>query len=248
MKAIYNSVVFLILMKVSMKIQVLSILCNILNCYVTRFMANCGLKILKFIFSVNASSGLWLGALIGLSAILTILKEDASYSEICLVVGLTGIGLVISCVCLYLKLSTEKVVARDFQVIYFLPAIVTSMLYLLIANKGIPIYKLFTNALKFSLVFDLQCDLVTSIASTFIICAVSIKFSCLLINKNRITSERDMGLKRGKFRNMGRSPNVVHFPPLLYDRRSDSGDAWLRLIPNVCGDKFAITISLTADS
>ena len=86
---------------------------------------------------VNASSGLWLGALVGLSAILTISKEDASYSEICLIVGLTGVGLVISCVCLYLRLSTEKVVARDFQVIYFLPAIVTSMLYLLIANKGL---------------------------------------------------------------------------------------------------------------
>lgn len=74
---------------------------------------------------------------------LTILKEDASYSEICLIVGLTGVGLIISCACLYLRLLTVKVAIKDFQVIYFLPAIVTSMLYLLIANKGIPIYKLF---------------------------------------------------------------------------------------------------------
>lgn len=101
----------------------------------------------KYIFRIKANSGLWLGTLVGLSAILTIMKEDASYSEICLIVGLTGIGLLISCACLYLRLSTEKIAVRDFQVIYFLPAIITSMLYLLIANKGIPIYKLFINAL-----------------------------------------------------------------------------------------------------
>ncbi|XP_029052292.2 dolichol kinase [Osmia bicornis bicornis] len=85
----------------------------------------------------KANSGLWLGTLVGLSAFLTILKEDNSYSEICLIVGLTGIGLVISSICLYIKLSTKMVTVRDFQVIYFLPAIVTSMLYLLIANKGL---------------------------------------------------------------------------------------------------------------
>ncbi|XP_076643641.1 dolichol kinase [Halictus rubicundus] len=85
----------------------------------------------------NANIGLWLGMLVGFSAILNLLKEDTSYSEICLIVGLTGVGLVISSICLYLRLSTKKVVARDFQVIYFLPAIVTSMLYLLVANKGL---------------------------------------------------------------------------------------------------------------
>lgn len=85
----------------------------------------------------KTNSGLWLGVLVGLSAVLTILKEDASYSEICLIVGLTGVGLIISCACLYLRLLTAKVAIKDFQVIYFLPAIVTSMLYLLIANKGL---------------------------------------------------------------------------------------------------------------
>ncbi|XP_076231770.1 dolichol kinase [Calliopsis andreniformis] len=86
---------------------------------------------------IKASSGLWLGTLVGLSAVLTILKEDTSYSEICLIVGVTGIGLLICCACLYWRLSTEKIAIKDFQVIYFLPAIVTSMLYLLIANKGL---------------------------------------------------------------------------------------------------------------
>ncbi|KZC12699.1 Dolichol kinase, partial [Dufourea novaeangliae] len=86
---------------------------------------------------VKANSGLWLGTLVGLSAVLTILKEDASYSEICLITGITGVGLVISSLCLYLRLSTEKVVVRDFQAIYFLPAIISSMLYLLIAHKGL---------------------------------------------------------------------------------------------------------------
>ncbi|XP_043584382.1 dolichol kinase [Bombus pyrosoma] len=86
---------------------------------------------------MQADSGLWLGTLVGLSAVLTLLKEGASYSEICLIVGLTGIGLVISSICLYLKLSTEKVTVKDFQAIYFLPAIITSLLYLLVVNKGL---------------------------------------------------------------------------------------------------------------
>ncbi|KAG7204890.1 hypothetical protein KM043_005288 [Ampulex compressa] len=85
----------------------------------------------------KASSGLWLGTLIGLSAILTLLREESSYSEICLLVGVTGFGLIISCVCLYTRLSMEKIAVKDFQVIYFLPAIITSMSYLLIANKGL---------------------------------------------------------------------------------------------------------------
>ncbi|KAF3430741.1 hypothetical protein E2986_04824 [Frieseomelitta varia] len=88
-------------------------------------------------FKIKANSGLWLGTLVGLSAILTLLKEDASYSEICLIVGLTGIGLVISSICLYLRLSSEKVVVKDFQAIYFLPAIITSLLYLFVVNKGL---------------------------------------------------------------------------------------------------------------
>ncbi|OAD58880.1 Dolichol kinase, partial [Eufriesea mexicana] len=86
---------------------------------------------------INTNTGLWLGTLVGLSAILTILKEDTSYSEICLIVGLTGIGLVVCSICLYLRLSTEKVTVRDFQAIYFLPAIITSLLYLFVANKGL---------------------------------------------------------------------------------------------------------------
>ncbi|XP_017875190.1 dolichol kinase [Ceratina calcarata] len=86
---------------------------------------------------IKASSGLWLGPLVGLSAILTLLQEDASYSEICLIVGLTGIGLVVSSICLYLRLAIEKITVRDFQVAYFLPAIITSLSYLLVANKGL---------------------------------------------------------------------------------------------------------------
>ncbi|CAL7944291.1 unnamed protein product [Xylocopa violacea] len=85
----------------------------------------------------KANSGLWLGTLIGLSAILTILQEDSSYSEICLIVSLTGVGLVISCLCLYLRLAFEKIAIRDFQAIYFFPSIVTSLLFLLVANKGL---------------------------------------------------------------------------------------------------------------
>ena len=105
-----------------------------INIYIKFF-----LKIKKNIFRIKANSGLWLGTLVGLSAILTLLKEDASYSEICLIVGLTGIGLVISSICLCLRLSTEKVVVKDFQAIYFLPAIITSLLYLFVVNKGISI-------------------------------------------------------------------------------------------------------------
>lgn len=85
----------------------------------------------------KASSGLWLGSLIGLCAVLTLLKESNSYSEICLVTGLAGFGLLVGCLCLYIRLSTGKSALKDFQAIYFLPAITTSMLYLLIANKGI---------------------------------------------------------------------------------------------------------------
>ncbi|XP_029660089.1 dolichol kinase [Formica exsecta] len=85
----------------------------------------------------NASSGLWLGILVGLSAAVTILREENSYSEICLCVGTTGFGLVLSSICLYTRLSIEKVAAKDFHAIYFLPAIVTSLLFLLVANKGL---------------------------------------------------------------------------------------------------------------
>lgn len=95
---------------------------------------------MKNIFRIKANTGLWLGILIGLSAILTLLEEDTSYSEICLIVGLTGIGLIISSICLYLRLSSEKITVKDFQAIYFLPAIITSLLYLFVANKG-TIYK-----------------------------------------------------------------------------------------------------------
>ncbi|XP_072745741.1 dolichol kinase [Anoplolepis gracilipes] len=85
----------------------------------------------------NASSGLWLGILVGLNAVLTIWKEENSYSEICLSVGTTGCGLVLCSICLYMRLSMEKVAAKDFHAIYFLPAIVTTLLFLLAANRGL---------------------------------------------------------------------------------------------------------------
>lgn len=85
----------------------------------------------------NASSGLWLGTLVGLSAAITILREQNSYSEICLLVGTTGFGLVLCTFCLYARLSMQRVTAKDFHVIYFLPAIVTSMIFLLAANRGL---------------------------------------------------------------------------------------------------------------
>ena len=77
----------------------------------------------------------------GLSAAATLLYEGHSYSEICLIEGLTGIGLIIGCACLYMLLSTDKVVVKDFQAVYFLPAIITSTLYLFLANKGISIHR-----------------------------------------------------------------------------------------------------------
>lgn len=87
-------------------------------------------------FRPQASTGLWLGPLIGLCAITSYLREDNSYSEICLLVGITGIGLILSSICLILQLSIEQTASKDFQIIYFLPAVITSMLYLLWANKG----------------------------------------------------------------------------------------------------------------
>jgi len=90
-----------------------------------------------FFYRPNASSGLWLGILVGLSAAVTILKEQNSYSEICLCVGTAGFGLVLCSICLYMRLSIEKVAVKDFHAIYFLPAIVTSLLFLFIANRGI---------------------------------------------------------------------------------------------------------------
>ncbi|XP_039305002.1 dolichol kinase isoform X2 [Solenopsis invicta] len=85
----------------------------------------------------NASSGLWLGVMVGLSAMVTILKEDSSYSEICLFVGITGFGLILCSLCLYAQLSTKQIVAKDFHAVYFVPAIITSVLFLLAANKGL---------------------------------------------------------------------------------------------------------------
>ncbi|XP_011305240.1 dolichol kinase [Fopius arisanus] len=85
----------------------------------------------------KASAGLWLGPLIGLSAAATILREDNSYSEICLLVGLTGVGLIICTACLFVQLIIDKSPSKDFQIIFFLPASITSMLYLLGANKGL---------------------------------------------------------------------------------------------------------------
>lgn len=85
----------------------------------------------------NASSGLWLGILVGLVAAVTILKEQNSYSEICLCVGTVGFGLVLCSICLYMRLSIEKIAVKDFHAIYFLPAIITSLLFLFIANRGL---------------------------------------------------------------------------------------------------------------
>ncbi|KAK2581693.1 hypothetical protein KPH14_002180 [Odynerus spinipes] len=85
----------------------------------------------------KASSGLWLGSLIGIGAALTLLREDNSYSEICFIVGLTGFGLIVSCSCLYVRLFIGKNAIKDFHAIYFLPSIIASMLFLLVANKGL---------------------------------------------------------------------------------------------------------------
>ncbi|XP_077269731.1 dolichol kinase [Temnothorax americanus] len=85
----------------------------------------------------NASGGLWLGALVGLSAAITISREESSYSEICLFVGTTGFGLVLCSLCLYARLSMKETVAKDFHAVYFVPAIITSVLFLLAANKGL---------------------------------------------------------------------------------------------------------------
>ncbi|KAJ8674257.1 hypothetical protein QAD02_005519 [Eretmocerus hayati] len=85
----------------------------------------------------KSSTGLWLGPLIGLSALITFLKEDSSYSEICLLVGIAGGGLIISCTCLYARLMMDNTAAKDFHLIYFLPAIILSTLFLLVGNKGL---------------------------------------------------------------------------------------------------------------
>lgn len=98
------------------------------------------------VYRSKASTGLWLGILVGLSAAVTILKEENSYSEICLFVGSTGFSLILCSFCLYIRLSMQQVIAKDFQAIYFLPAIVTSM-YLLAANKGMSIRRLSLNNL-----------------------------------------------------------------------------------------------------
>lgn len=84
----------------------------------------------------KSSAGLWLGPLAGLTAAATILKEDNSYSEICLLLGITGVGLIVGCLCLYARLIKKDVAVKDFHLLYFLPAIITSTLYLLVANKG----------------------------------------------------------------------------------------------------------------
>ena len=81
-------------------------------------------------------TGLWLGPLIGLSALLTFLNEDSSYSEIGLLTGVAGGVLAISCICLYIRLMDKNVSAQDFHVLYFLPAITLSTMFLLIVNKG----------------------------------------------------------------------------------------------------------------
>lgn len=102
-------------------------------------------------FSTKDCSGLWLGPLIGLTALITFLKEDNSYSEICLLTGIAGGGLVISCICLYVRLMTANVAAKDFHVVYFLPAITLSTLFLLVGNKGKQFNEDFQSILRKSL-------------------------------------------------------------------------------------------------
>ncbi|XP_051165036.1 dolichol kinase [Leptopilina boulardi] len=110
---------------------------------VTKIYVNMGETIIKNLelnkirHRTKNSPGLWIGPLMGFCATSTLLYEDHSYSEICLLEGLTGIGLIISCFILYILLSTKNVVVKDFQVVYFLPCIVTSTLLLLVANKGL---------------------------------------------------------------------------------------------------------------
>jgi dolichol kinase len=87
-------------------------------------------------YRTKGSTGLWLGPLIGLSALMTFLKEDNSYSEICLLTGIAGGGLIVSCTCLYIRLMMKNIAAKDFHVVYFLPAITLSTLFLLVGNKG----------------------------------------------------------------------------------------------------------------
>lgn len=41
-----------------------------------------------------------------------------------------------SSICLIIQLSIDKSASKDFQVLYFLPASMMSMLYLLWAKKG----------------------------------------------------------------------------------------------------------------
>lgn len=92
--------------------------------------------IFSFFYRTKDCTGLWLGPLVGLSALFTFLKEDNSYSEICLLNGLAGAGLLISCICLYTRLMSLNVLAKDFHVVYFLPAITLATLFHFVGNKG----------------------------------------------------------------------------------------------------------------
>lgn len=109
------------------------------------------------IYRNNANTGLWLGILVGLNAVVTLLRESGSYSEICLITGITGFGLIICCACLYLRLSMDKTAIKDFQVIYFFPAILASVLYLYAANKGINIHILYFH---FNILHRIKIDLI----------------------------------------------------------------------------------------
>ncbi|XP_008556206.2 dolichol kinase [Microplitis demolitor] len=85
----------------------------------------------------QSGTGLWLGLLIGICALVTLIKEDNSYSEICLLNGITGFGLIMSCICLIFQLYMGTTSTKDFQLLYFLPTGLTSLLYLLWADKGL---------------------------------------------------------------------------------------------------------------
>ncbi|XP_012281810.1 dolichol kinase [Orussus abietinus] len=85
----------------------------------------------------DSSSGLWLGSLAAISTMVTVLGEENSYSEVCLLLGITGLGLIISCACLYTRLSMNMKMVKDFQLVYFLPSMITSMMYVILGNKGL---------------------------------------------------------------------------------------------------------------
>lgn len=96
----------------------------------------------------KSSTGIWLGPLISLSALFTFLNEDASYSELCLLIGTAGGGLLISCICLYARLTIDSKAVKDFHFLYWIPTILLTLLFLLIGHKGKLYLKNFSRIFK----------------------------------------------------------------------------------------------------